>query len=165
MNKRSISALISVVLLILVVVILTSIVLNWSQLFANKQVNQASSFAADTIATQDSTLMVKTQQVSSDGYTDKIIVKNLTSGTTSTITAYKILVAENPNNYSFLNTKINLATNIELTPGNIGVFEIVCYPSQKFDVLLYTDKNTYVPMSVMHKLNIILYLVNNIMHK
>ncbi len=148
MNKRSISTIISVVLLILVVVILTSVVLNWSQLFANKQVIQVSNFTADTIDVQDSILMVKSEQASSDGYTDKIIVKNLTSKTTGTITAYKIVVAENPNNYSFLNTKINLATNVELTPGNIGAFEIPCYPSKQFDILLYTDKNTYVPVSI-----------------
>jgi len=141
-SKKSISTIIAAVILILVTVILITVVLNWSQLFTNKQVEKASKFASDTIAVQDATLMLKTELAASSNYIERIIVKNLTSNTTGILTGYKILVEENPNDYNFLNTKIDFDTEVTVLPGNINNFEVVCFPSRKFDLLLYTNHNT-----------------------
>jgi len=123
-------------------VILITIVSNWSQLLTGKQTAKASSFATDAIAVQDATLMLKTELAASVNYTERIIVKNLTSNTTGILTGYKILVTENPNDYNFLNTQIDFDTEVTVLPGNINNFEVVCFPSRKFDLLLYTNHNT-----------------------
>ena len=140
--KKSISTIIAAVILILVAVILVTIVSNWGQLFTNKQVEKASKFASEAIAVQDSTLMLKTELAASSNYTERIIVKNLTSNTTGILTGYKILVNENPNDYNFLNTKIDFDTEVTVLPGDKQNFEVVCFPSRKFDLLLYTNHNT-----------------------
>jgi len=141
-NPKSISTIIAAVILILVTIILITVVLNWSQLFTNKQVEKASKFAADEIAIQDATLMLKTELAASVNYIDKIIVKNITSNTDSVLTGYKILVSENPNDYNFLNTQINFDSEVTILAGFKNSIEIVCFPSRKFDLLLYTNQNT-----------------------
>jgi hypothetical protein len=86
--------------------------------------------------------MLKTELAASSNYTERIIVKNLTSNTTGVLTGYKILVTENPNDYNFLNTKIDFDTEVTVLPGNKQNFEVVCFPSRKFELLLYTNHNT-----------------------
>jgi hypothetical protein len=52
-----------------VVVVLITIILNWSKLFTNKQLIQTNNFATESIAVQDSTLMLKTELAASSNYT------------------------------------------------------------------------------------------------
>jgi len=123
-------------------VILVTIVSNWSQLLTGKQTAKASSFASEAIAVQDATLMLKTELAASSNYRERIIVKNITSNTDAILTGYKILVSENPNDYNFLNTRIDFNSEVTILAGFKNSIEIVCFPSRKFDLLLYTNRNT-----------------------
>ena len=122
--------------------ILVTIVSNWSQLLTGKQTAKASSFASEAIAVQDATLMLKTELAASSNYRERIIVKNITSNTDAILTGYKILVSENPNDYNFLNTRIDFNSEVTILAGFKNSIEIVCFPSRKFDLLLYTNRNT-----------------------
>jgi hypothetical protein len=93
-------------------------------------------------------LMIKSKLAGTDGYTERIIVENITSKTTSTIVAYKILDSENENDYNFINTRIELDTPETLGPGGAASLPIVCYPKRQFHLLLYTSDNTTVRFPV-----------------
>jgi len=86
--------------------------------------------------------MLKTELAASVNYRERIIVKNITSNTDAILTGYKILVSENPNDYNFLNTRIDFNSEVTILAGFKNSIEIVCFPSKKFDLLLYTNRNT-----------------------
>jgi len=135
--KKSVSPIIVVILLILVSLVIIDIILTWGKSFTQGSISKA-----DTIYQEsDLTGLILVQRTIGN----KILFINTSNSINATIIGYKILTLQD--GYSFLGTRIDI-NSTDLNFASNALIEIVCYPSQSFDIELYTDQNEYIRVHV-----------------
>jgi hypothetical protein len=140
-NKKAISPIISVLLLIIVVVSIILIILDWGTLFTQNQTNKVTAFS---------------ENKSLSGYlkiTDirdnNLIIANNHNLSDVNIIGYKIRTDdEKHSDYNHLNSLIYLEYPLFLEAKKEINLEILCFPSNEFDLDLYTSNNKYISLEV-----------------
>jgi hypothetical protein len=140
-NKKAISPIISVLLLIIVVVSIILIILDWGTLFTQNQTNKVTAFS---------------ENKSLSGYlkiTDirdnNLIIANNHNLYDVNIIGYKIRTDDQKHSdYNHLNSLIYLEYPLFLEAKKEINLEILCFPSNEFDLDLYTSNNKYISLEV-----------------
>ena len=138
--KKSISPLISTVLIILIVVVIGIIFLNWSNNFTNKSLSTSSLIQYDE---SELTGFFENKDVLSSS---SLTVINNSTTKDANITSYEIVSLED---YTFLNRKIDFSSTKSFETGKTLQIDIPCMPERQFDLKLYTDQNTIITVPVV----------------
>jgi hypothetical protein len=138
--KKSLSPLISTILIVVVVVILITVVLSWTKVFTLSNLASANKVSEKSSLTnfvwQDNLLGTN------------LFIKNTNSNAGGTIVGYKINSFED---YSFLNRDLNLSSNVILAKNGFATIPLVCVPEAKFSVELITLSGSYITVPVTAK--------------
>ncbi|GEM_PF-7077497 len=147
--KKSISALIATILLIVVAVALIAIVFGWGKSFTTKSLNEP-----DLIVYDKSDLMgqIDVSKVLPSGQVNvlennRVILRNKNTFTDANIVGYKI-ISNTPENYNFINTLIELDTPIALNKNSVSAIDIPCFPTKSITLQLYTSTGEYIDVPV-----------------
>ena len=125
-NKRSVSPLITTILLIVVSVILITVVLTWGSGFAKNNTEKANTFLESSKQIPKSGVFWLDSLIG-----DKVILKNNLSSSVE-IKGYKILTNDFNSDYFWLNSYRPLENNVLFTASSINPLSLVCVPESKF---------------------------------
>ena len=134
--RKSLSPLITTILLIVVTFALIGIILGWGKSFTNQTKTTLDSFSETY--TKDSTSMIKPIKFYSN---NRLIINDLMSKKDLTITGYRIL---SDKNLPGLNTTVALSQPLVLSTGDSTSLIISRPPEKKFDLQLLTNDNKYI---------------------
>ena len=137
-SRKSLSPLITTILLIVVTFALIGIILGWGKSFTNQTKTTLDSFSETY--TKDSTTMIKPKFYSDN----RLIINDLISKKDLTITGYRIL---SDKNLPGLNITVTLSQPLVLSTGDSGSLIISRPPEKKFDLQLLTNDNKYITIS------------------
>ncbi len=132
--KKSISPLVATILLIVVAVAIIVIVVSWGKGFTQDSFKDANKIS--TLAEASLSQLTYIQ----GSVTDEITLRNGSSDITENLTGY-MLFSDNPEEYVFLNQVIPFQTTKNFRPNELIKFNLLCHPSEKFVLVLYTSNN------------------------
>ena len=138
-RKKSVSALIATILLIVVAVALIAIILTWGKSFSNSNLSTVSNISDS----KDFQGMVWY----SKSLNNNVFISNKTHDRNLVIVGYKI----NSIDYNgfWLNSIHYLSSPVTVQPNSTSNIEVICLPVKPSTIDLLTDKNNYVSINVV----------------
>ena len=135
--KKGISPLIATVLLIVVAVALILIILNWGKSFTHESV-KVIDYASFTESDLEGYVFVKKIFESTDGTDSRLILDNRDKLEDANIIAYKILDLD-PSKSDIIDIYYEYDTPVLLQHGHSKDLNVICFPSNEFDIEFYTS--------------------------
>jgi len=137
-TKKSISALIATILLVVVAVALIAILLNWGKAFTSVNLNQATNFS-------------HSEDLTTSLWYDDILFNNVriknTSNKEISIVGYKI-IGDTPTESLVLNKIMYLDYPVTIAANNSGYITLPCFPNNSFYLELYTSDNVFATFKI-----------------
>lgn len=144
LKKRSVSPLITTILLIVVSVILITVVLTWGKGFTESTIDNADLFTSFTEDVDLKNFIIVDSFIQTPT-TNNLVLKN-SSDKNINIVGYSLHSVDS--NYVFLEKRFYLEETLNLTSGSFNSLPIVCAPSSRFSIQLITDQNTFVEIPI-----------------